>query len=187
MSDVMAHVLEREPVWSALPPATPPAVRQLLQRCLQKDPSNRLRDIRDARFDLTRDAATDPQKSRGFGQRPKAAVIILVAVAAIGVAAVMAIGWYRSVAPVPSVPAVRFTVPPPAGSRFAAHVERTFLSLSPDGSQLAFIAGAGSNPSQVWLRSISALEARPIAGTEGALSVFWAPDSRSFAFFEAIS
>jgi Tol biopolymer transport system component len=74
-------------------------------------------------------------------------------------------------------------VPPPAGSRFASDVERTYLSLSPDGSQLAFIARDGNNQAQVWLRPLSALDAHPVAGTEGARSVFWAPDSRSFAFF----
>ena len=53
-SDVMAHVLEREPDWSALPAATPPGVHRVLERCLQKDPKNRLRDVGDARFELTR-------------------------------------------------------------------------------------------------------------------------------------
>ena len=183
LSDVMARVLELEPDWSALPASTPLRVGDLLRRCLQKDSKLRLRDIGDARFELSPDAATVGPTSRGFDRRPKATVITLASVAAIGVAAVMAIGWYRSVAPVPSVPAVRFAVPPPAGGRFAGNVERTFLSLSPDGSQLAFVAGVGSNPSQVWLRPISALEARPIPGTEGAQSVFWAPDSRSFGFF----
>jgi serine/threonine protein kinase len=51
-SDRMAAVLEREPDLPALPLATPPAVRDLLRRCLEKDPKRRLRDIGDAQPEL---------------------------------------------------------------------------------------------------------------------------------------
>ena len=37
VSDTIAAILEREPDWSALPAATPPGVRHVLVRCLQKD------------------------------------------------------------------------------------------------------------------------------------------------------
>ena len=53
MSDTIAAILQREPDWSVLPPSTPPAVRSLLRRCLQKDRKQRLRDIGDARAELT--------------------------------------------------------------------------------------------------------------------------------------
>jgi Tol biopolymer transport system component len=55
--------------------------------------------------------------------------------------------------------------------------------LSPDGSQLAFVGAL--DESQVWLRAMSELEARPLRGTEGANSVFWSPDGRSLAFLTA--
>jgi hypothetical protein len=35
---------------------------------------------------------------------------------------------------------------------------------------------------RVWLRELSSLDIRPIAGTDGAWSVFWAPDSKSVYF-----
>src|SRR6476646_9551937 len=38
ISDTIAAVLERAPNWTALPPSTPPPVRQVLARCLEKDP-----------------------------------------------------------------------------------------------------------------------------------------------------
>ena len=37
VSDTIAAILEREPDWAALPPATPAALRSLLRRCLEKD------------------------------------------------------------------------------------------------------------------------------------------------------
>jgi serine/threonine protein kinase/Tfp pilus assembly protein PilF len=52
MSDVVAAILEREPKWDALPEKTPPRIRHLLHRCLQKDHRHRLRDIGDARIEL---------------------------------------------------------------------------------------------------------------------------------------
>jgi hypothetical protein len=52
ISDTMAAVLTREPDWSALPPSVPPRVRELIERCLRKDPKERLRDIGDARIEL---------------------------------------------------------------------------------------------------------------------------------------
>ena len=36
---------------------------------------------------------------------------------------------------------------------------------------------------RIWLRPFSAIDARPVAETEGASSVIWSPDSRSIAFF----
>jgi len=50
--DLIAHILEREPDWAALPADTPPRVRELLRRCLRKDAEVRPRDIRDVRLEL---------------------------------------------------------------------------------------------------------------------------------------
>src|SRR4029453_17678241 len=50
--DVMAAILGREPAWNLLPASTPLAVRRLLQRCLEKDAKQRLRDIGDVPADV---------------------------------------------------------------------------------------------------------------------------------------
>src|SRR5439155_2339822 len=52
VSDLVAHILQTEPDWKALPAITPPAVRRLLERCLRKDARERLRDIGDARIEM---------------------------------------------------------------------------------------------------------------------------------------
>jgi Tol biopolymer transport system component len=52
VSDSIARILERDPDWSALPAATPAAIRRLLLRCLTKDPKQRLRDIGDVRIEI---------------------------------------------------------------------------------------------------------------------------------------
>ena len=62
-SDTIAAVLGSEPAWDALPDTTPINVRLLLQRCLDKDPSRRLRDLGDARLEI------DDAVSRAAGTR----------------------------------------------------------------------------------------------------------------------
>ncbi len=44
-ADVLAHILAREPDWSAVPPGTPASVLQLLRRCLRKDREERPQSI----------------------------------------------------------------------------------------------------------------------------------------------
>lgn len=50
VSDTLAAVLKTEPDWDALPADTPPRIRELVRRCLAKDPKQRLRDIGEARI-----------------------------------------------------------------------------------------------------------------------------------------
>jgi Tol biopolymer transport system component len=52
MTDVLVSVLTGAVDWTSLPEDTPPALRRLMQRCLEKDVRRRLRDIGDARADL---------------------------------------------------------------------------------------------------------------------------------------
>jgi tetratricopeptide (TPR) repeat protein/predicted Ser/Thr protein kinase len=52
VSDAIAAILQQEPDWKALPARTPPHVRELLQKCLEKDAGRRLRDAGDARLEI---------------------------------------------------------------------------------------------------------------------------------------
>jgi Flp pilus assembly protein TadD/TolB-like protein/predicted Ser/Thr protein kinase len=52
VSDAIASILQQEPDWKALPARTPPRVRELLQKCLEKDAGRRLRDAGDARLEI---------------------------------------------------------------------------------------------------------------------------------------
>ena len=69
-SDIIAAVLNRDPDLTTLPASTPPAVRRLLKRCLEKDAKRRLHDIADARIEIDdaltaeRTAAEDDSGSR---------------------------------------------------------------------------------------------------------------------------
>ncbi len=50
ISEILAAVMLKEPDWARLPSDSPPTVKRLLRRCLDKDPKRRLRDIGEARI-----------------------------------------------------------------------------------------------------------------------------------------
>ena len=52
VSDVIAHILERDPDWDALPASMPSRFRDVIRRCLTKEPAERPRDIGDLRREL---------------------------------------------------------------------------------------------------------------------------------------
>ena len=52
VSDTLAFVLTRDVDWTALPGTTPFGVERLLQRCFERDPKRRLRDVGDARLEI---------------------------------------------------------------------------------------------------------------------------------------
>ena len=54
--------------------------------------------------------------------------------------------------------------------------------MSPDGRNIAFVAGAQA-AYQIYLRPVASLAARAIPGTEGGTFPFWSPDSRFVGFF----
>ena len=79
--------------------------------------------------------------------------------------------------------AIRFTIPPPEGGSFFYQFESATIAVSPDGSRLAYVASEPKGGRRVWLRPVSSQEAQPLAGTEGAVSVFWSPEGASLGFF----
>src|SRR5262249_5287487 len=91
-----------------------------------------------------------------------------------------AIGYFRR-APA-DVATIRFPVSLPEKVTLVPDVGLHYLSISPDGRYLAFIATSEGQRS-LWLRPIDALSAQALPGTEGAFSPFWSPDSRFIGFF----
>jgi len=56
-TDVIARIMERDPDYDSLPARTPPRIRDLLHRCLEKQAKRRLRDIGDALLELDQSLA----------------------------------------------------------------------------------------------------------------------------------
>jgi serine/threonine-protein kinase len=187
ISDTIAAVLEREPVWDRLPAATPKGIRRLLRRCLEKDPRHRLRDIGDARIELddalAGSAKDDIDRQEPVGITRRAALTTLVG-AAIGTAATgaFAISRYRSAVP-RSLTQFAFAVP--EGEILAATYANK-LSLAPDGRRIAFFIGSSAGvPARLYLRSFRDLESKRIEGIVPG-NVFFSPDNRWLGYISAI-
>jgi Tol biopolymer transport system component len=167
ISEVLAKVIEREPEWRALPASTPARLRDLLRRCLRKEPKTRLQAIGDARVQIDEliSGATDEA----------AAVVATQPRAQRGARLAIPATWYfRRAAPEPLV--TRFEIPTPPTS------DPMSFALSADGRQLAFVATA-EGASRLWVRRLDQVTAQPLAGTEGARYPFWKPDGREIGFF----
>ena len=180
ISITLAGVLKEDVDWSALPAGVAPSWRRLLRRCLEKDPKRRLSAIADARLELL-EVAEGPSPSTAGPASPalrSRTPWIIAAVAVLAAAGVSIAGWYsRADEPIPQRVEFGFTVPR------SAQLNPT---VSPDGRWIAYVGptevGAPNGANLISIRPLGGQTARPLAGTEGALSLAWAPDSRWIAF-----
>ena len=189
VADSLAFVLTKDPDWTALPPATPDAVRRLLGRCLEKDPTERLRDIGDAILEL-KDAwkaapATPPPARVPAAPRRRERL----AWGAVALALTALVAYLLVVSRSTSADVIRFGVLPPDHARFGPSREHgeapreSSVEVSPDGGRIAFVGHTSDGRQYLWVRALKALGAQPLPGTENAVSPFWSPDSRFLGFF----
>jgi len=186
VSDMIALILQGAPDWKALPADTPPRVRALIERCLEKDAKKRLRDVGEAR--LTLEAPHEPIS--GVGEFPAATaptsrLPLMAGWLAAALFAVTAAGlaWRLLATPAVVAPVTRLSVLPPPD--VGQSRELAFASISPDGTMLAFSCYDSTGPPSIWVRPFGETVARRLPGTEGALIPAWSPDSRSIAFATA--
>jgi len=184
VTDILAAVVRGEPDWSLLPVGTPESMRRLLQRCLKKDPKQRLQAIGDARIAME-DALSGAAPESGQFPTPAAVTVrasrwrralpwvLVAAFAALAIALGAAYFGHQAEA----LRVLRFAVDPPESGEFG-----TSLALSPDGTRLVFVATANGKQ-MLWLRPLDSLQAQPISGTEDADFPFWSPDGKSVGFF----
>jgi len=193
-ASVIAGILERQPVpmTSLQPPGTivPPALDRTVRRCFAKDPEDRWQTARDLVQELRwiADAFSHPELSGSdlavapAPVRPRASrrQLVLGSVAALVLAALVGLGAW-TLKPAPPLPVTRTVINLPEGQRLAG-LEQPAIALSPDGSQLAYVATQGGMQ-QLYLRSMDSLEAGAIPNTEGAVNPFFSPDGQWVGFF----
>jgi Tol biopolymer transport system component/tRNA A-37 threonylcarbamoyl transferase component Bud32 len=191
ISETLASVIMGAPAMEQLPERLPPGILRLVNRCLEKDPQRRLRDIGEARFLIEETLAgraegTAAEPEAGASSSLRGVPVILTAGIALA-AAILAAGviiftgsWF---APTTRRP-VRFHAEVPAGVTLRPiGAVAGPVSVSPNGRHVVFggFTEDGSNP--LFVRSLDNLEARPISGTNGGSRPFWSHDSRMVAFF----
>ncbi len=169
----LARVLDRDTDLSSIPGTISPAVRHTLKLCLEKDPSQRIADIRDVRLALAGKFETDLPRAKELRSAPAwrwiAAIVLTAAV--IGTAA-----W--TLKPGAERPVIRLAHVLPPDEQFLS-LGRTVGAISPDGSHIVYSANG-----QLYLRAMDALTSSPISGTnQFPTSPFFSPDGQWVGFY----
>ncbi len=184
VTDTLAAVIRAEPDWSQLPAALSVRVRILLHRCLQKDPKQRLRDIGDARIALDEVLSGTPDPSLAGAAGISALLWRRTLIIGLGgglVAAVTGLAVWNLKPTLPQ-PVTRTVINLPPDQQLAGMGYGPALAISPDGTQLAYVA-TQAGTQQIYLRALDSAEAKPMPGTEGGSEPFFSPDSQWLGFF----
>ena len=186
VTDVLAAVVRDTPDLTA----APPALRRLLEKCLEKDPRKRLRDISSVSLLLDEATASAPSVPAARGATPVWASkrIAAITIAVTSIAVLAAFYWpSRSTGSDPDN--VEFSIYAPSGQSMMN--TPWGAAVSPDGQQMVFstyppignpTAKTSDPEPRLWLRSLGSSSVRMLDGTEGATGPIWAPDGRSIAF-----
>jgi len=184
VTDVLAAIVRDTPDLSA----APPSIRRLLEKCLEKDPRKRLRDI--SGVSLLLDETAAPASAMAAGKAasrvPRFLRIAAAAVALVSIAALAAFYWPTPPSGDPE--SIEFSIYAPPGTTL---VNLPWSSaVSPDGQHVVFSAyppsdsaSRNSDPvASLWVRSMGSSDGRRLPGTERASGPIWAPDGKSIAF-----
>ena len=196
-ASLIARILETNPQpIASLQPMTPPALDHLVKRCLAKDPDERWQSAKDICEQLrwisdSRQKTDTPVVAGLVAQQRRVKTRILWAAVVVTVVVTVRLVLYlypHLGQPVPEVRMFHFTVGPPEKQHFPVQGNTpSFLSISPDGTKLAFVVVDSSGRNTLWLRNLDSQTARQLPGTDDAAAPFWSPDSRFIAFTDRAS
>ena len=177
VAHTLAAVLQTPLDWEKT--AAPPAIKNLLRRCLDRDVKTRLQVIGEARIAITKflanpdvEVATAPAAAVPSTRKTARAISAAVAL----IAAVTAFGWWKSARPVER-PLVHLDVDLGAEASLGFVASPTVI-ISPDGTRLVFVSKG-----RLFTRRLNQPKATELAGTEGAFAPFFSPDGQWVAFF----
>jgi Tol biopolymer transport system component len=175
VSDILAAVLRAEPDRAPLPGELPRPVRTMLDRCLEKDPRRRLRDIGEALLVLedvqAGRVAAEPAPIAAPRSAGRRRVVWAVGVGAIAVLALLAGTALRPTAP--ETPLRKFTL---ALEKDEGEIASPVVS--PDGRQIAFF-----HQRKLWIRDLGQLTSRALAeGVDEDFRPLWSPDAEFIVF-----
>src|SRR5271154_7003209 len=190
VSDPLAAIIKDPPDWSQLPANTPGRISVLVQRCLQKDPRQRLQAIGDARISIDEVLAGAPEPSAAANLVPtQFATPAWRRILPWGIAVLLAAGLLFSLRELRESTSssarkpVVLSLSIPSEQKLEVQNGPAF-AVSPDGARIAYVTQeSGALTGQLYVRELD--KSVPIA-LEGAGQVadpFFSPDSQWIGFF----
>jgi eukaryotic-like serine/threonine-protein kinase len=187
VSDILASVLARDPDYTTLQSNLHPRIKELLRRCLEKDPRKRWQAVGDIRLELEQ-AHADPVRivqtpeTVSVARRHRWMLPALCAGAVLLALLSAAAGWMLK--PSGEVRSIRrFSHILGEGIQFS-NVNRPIVAVSPDGSSFAFVAN-----NSLFLRRLDELEPRQVPGTSDGPSPnspFFSPDGKWLGYWSSM-
>ena len=173
LTDTLAAVVREKPDWSA----APPALRPVLEKCLEKDPKKRMGHISGFSL-LLQEGKADTVVAIPLESKSRTGWLAwtLAAILALGLAALAVVHFRERT---PELRAIQFSMEAPAPAFFINQYGG--FAASPDGRYVVFSART-DGPPQLWLRPLDSTTARPLPGTENGNFPIWSPDSKSLVF-----
>jgi serine/threonine-protein kinase len=187
VADTIAAVVRAEPDWQRLPAALSPALNAFLRRCLQKDPRQRLGDMRDMRlalegaFDVSTLPASNASRS---GQRRVAPIAVPALVGGALIAALTTWALTRQAPPAPAH-VERLVLPTPVDAPpDTVFSSPPVVAVSLDGSRVVYRSSRGgvNERGVLYVRERGQVEPMLLRGTEGAVNPILSPDGAWVAF-----
>jgi len=163
----------------------PVLLQHTVRKMLAKEPDDRYQLIHDVRTDLGELREDSGDSIRGMttgvpstgGWKRAIPWVVAAVFATVAVVAV----WRP--ADQEARPATKLAVVPLPTAPLGNTIHND-LAVSPDGRQIVYVSGI-EGTTQLYLRTLGDLEAKPISGSEGAVNPFFSPDGEWVAFSTA--
>jgi serine/threonine protein kinase len=168
IAETLAHILTKEPDWTALPAQLSTAMRRLLRRCLERDRKRRLDSAAAARLEIEEKDETVPPSPMSAPTIPRTHLAWVAAALATLLAGAAVVRWapWRTV-PEPARLAFELQLASPDSASNAA----SMFAISPDGTQVVTRIRDG-DVTRLSVRPLARLESVTLARTEAGDFVF---------------
>jgi serine/threonine-protein kinase len=194
VSETLAGVLMADVSLDDLPANTPPRIRRLIERCLRRDPSSRLRDIGDARVVIEESLAAHEwtadftaQAAEAPTQKPRPRIAVAMMLVALGLAAGAVLTALLKGGPTaPSTEVTKVAIP------LAPTIRAQSVRLTPDGRTVIYNGidvdpQAPDHRNRLYVRRLDEDRTVTVPGSEGVITSALSPDGGWIAFLAPLS
>jgi serine/threonine protein kinase/Tol biopolymer transport system component len=193
VSDALASIIKDTPNWNPLPKATPKPIRDLLQRCLQKDPRQRLQSIGEARITIDEVLSGSAQSAASnevqapvsirASQQPWQRFLPWAVAAVFGAALVVTLYLLVQSSRHPEVKELQLALKIPVDQQLDM-ANGPAVAISSDGNLLAYVTREpGTSAGRLFLRELDKSASVLLEGTGLAAAPFFSPDNQWVGFF----